>query len=99
MRLGIIALENSRRCVQAWAVARDRVINPVVAEVNAVCAALLMAQQSGWNRMEIQVDIKTLTGSFQPKAVPVLEPTIIVEDIDLLQLMFEFCIFFYTQKF
>lgn len=84
VRLGIIARDDSRRCAQAWAVAMDRVINLVVAEVNAARVALLMAQPNRWNWMEIQVDIKTLARNFQAKAIPVQKATIIIEDIDLL---------------
>lgn len=58
--ISIIAKDAKKRCVQAWPVARDRTIDPVVDEVDAVHIALLMAQQNGWNKVKIQVDIKNL---------------------------------------
>lgn len=91
--LGILVSNNSSRCVQAWAIARERVINLVVAEVDAVHAALLLSQQSGWRKVEIQVDIKAPAESFQVRANPVIEASAIAEDIYLLQLMFECCTF------
>lgn len=58
VRLGIIVRDASRKCVQPWAVVRERAINPVVAEVDTVRATFYMDQQNGWNKMQIQVDIK-----------------------------------------
>lgn len=63
--IGITARDENKKSVQAWSVARDWTINPVVAEVEAVRIALLMAQQNGWHKVEIQVDIKALVESFQ----------------------------------
>lgn len=88
-----MARDHNSRCVQAWAVARERVINPVAAEVEAVRTALLMAQQSGWRRVEVHVDIKALADSLQARTDPVMEASSIAKDIYLLQLMFESCIF------
>lgn len=42
--LGIIARDEHGRCVQALAVAKERVLNPMVAEVDAVRVALLITQ-------------------------------------------------------
>lgn len=44
--LGIIDMNASRRCGQVWAVARERVINQVVVEVDVVRAAFFMAQKN-----------------------------------------------------
>lgn len=57
-----------------------------------------MAPQSGWRRVEVQVDIKALASSLQARADPVVEASAIAEDIYLLQLMFESCIFSFVHK-
>lgn len=49
MGLRIIARDNLERNVQAWAVARERAINPMVAEIDAVRVVILLAQQNGRN--------------------------------------------------
>lgn len=65
MGLGIIARDNLEKNVQVWAVARERAINPMVVEIDAVRVAILLAQQNGWNQVEIQLDIKALVECLQ----------------------------------
>lgn len=48
--------------------------------------------------MEIQVDIKAIADCLQVRKVSVLKEIIIVEDIFLLAMMFESCIFSYGFK-
>lgn len=55
--LGLIATNDTGTTLQAWSITRDRMDSPVVADVEAVCMALLVAQQNGWRNIEIQVDI------------------------------------------
>lgn len=56
--LGIVARDDTGHLLQSWAVVKDGVTNPVVAEMEVVRAALLVAQQNRWQDVEIQVDIK-----------------------------------------
>lgn len=58
--LGLLARNETGAVLQAWSVARDGVNNSVVADVETVRVALLMTQQNGWRKVDIQVDIKTL---------------------------------------
>lgn len=60
VRVGIIARDAAKQRVQAWSVARDSTINPVVAEVDAVRIALLLVHKNDWKQVEIQLDIKAL---------------------------------------
>lgn len=58
--LGIVARDYLGRTIQAWAVTRDGSSHPVVPEVEAVRVELLLAQQNGWRKVEIQSDIKAI---------------------------------------
>lgn len=96
--LGLIARDELGRTMQGWSVTREAVMSPVVAEVEAVRVALLLAQQNGWQKVDIQVDIKALAQCLQAKATPVVEATVIAEDIYLLAMMFESCKFSYGHR-
>lgn len=61
----------------------------MVCEIDVARVALLLAQQNGWNKVKIQVDIKALAESLQVGTIPVQEAIIIAEDICCLKLMFE----------
>lgn len=53
MRLGIIARDDRGQTIQAWSVARDQIQSPVVANVDAVHVALLLAVQNGWDKVKV----------------------------------------------
>lgn len=74
--------------LQSWAVAKDGIEKPAVAELEVIRVALVVAQQSGWRKIEIQVDIKAIAECLQSRKSPVLEATIIAEDTFLLAMMF-----------
>lgn len=56
-------------------VVKDRVRNPVMAEMEAVRVALLVAHQNRWREIEIQVDIKAIAMCLQDGKSLVLEST------------------------
>ncbi|XP_052172310.1 uncharacterized protein LOC127788238 [Diospyros lotus] len=96
--LGIIARDEKGAMVQAWSIAKSGCFNPVVAEVEAVRIAQIVAQQNEWRSIEVQVDIKAIYDCLQAKCSPVYDAWIIAEDIFLLSLMFENCNFSYCHK-
>lgn len=77
---------------------KEAVDNPLVAELEAVRAALLEALQNSWRIVEVQLEIKAITNSLQQKISPVLEATTIADDIFLLASIFESCLFSYVHK-
>lgn len=97
--LGIIARDSRGDMLQAWSMARKGNYNPVVTELEAIRLALLAAQQNGWGRVEVQLDIKAIAACLQAKTYPVLEAAIITYDIFLLSDMFESFIFSFCYKF
>lgn len=51
--LRVIARDRQGDMIQAYSVARDGSCNPVVAELEAVRIALLVALQNSWRKIEI----------------------------------------------
>lgn len=78
--LGIVARNDQGHLVQAWTVVKQEIDNPIVAELEAVRAALLEALQNCWRKVEVQVEIKALAESLQHSIILVLEATAIAED-------------------
>lgn len=93
--LGIIARNWLGNTLQASSVTRDALANPVVAEMDAIRVALLVAQQNGWRNVEIQVNIKALLNCLQARGNPIRETVIIAENIYLLAMMFDTCIYIF----
>lgn len=58
--LGIVARDCTGSLLQTWAVFLDFTDNPIIAELEAVKVALVVAQQNEWRRVEIQGDIKAI---------------------------------------
>lgn len=82
--LGVaVARDDHGRLLQAWAVAKETVENPVIAELEAVRVALLVALQNSWRKVKVQVDIKAIANSLRQREVPVLKAMAIAENIFL----------------
>lgn len=60
----------------------------MVAKLETVRIALLVAQQNGRKKVEMQLDIKAIAACLQTKKYPALEASIIAEDIFLLSNIF-----------
>lgn len=52
--LGVAARDHSGVLFQIWAVFLDYTANPVIAKLEADRVALVVAQQNGWRKVEIQ---------------------------------------------
>lgn len=96
--LGIVARNSLGVLLQTWAVYLNHTNNPVIAELEAVRVALIVAQQNEWRRVEIQGDIKAMAECLQARKTPILEAFAIADDIFLLASMFEACCFSYVHK-
>lgn len=96
--LGIVARDSLGDLLQTWAVYLNYTNNPVIAELEAVRVALIVAQQNEWRRVEIQGDIKAIAECLQVRTAPVLKALVIADDIFLLASMFEACCFSYVHK-
>lgn len=77
MGVGIVAKDDQGRMLQIWAVHMRYVSNPVIVELEAVHIALVVSQQNGWRKVEIQGDIQAITACLQQRNEPMLEARII----------------------
>lgn len=84
--------------MDAWSVSRERNFTPVEADMEAIRCALILAQQRGWRKLEVKLDVKALVTSLQLGKNPTLESLTIAEDIFLLKDMFEDCNFGFEHK-
>lgn len=96
--LGVVARDDKGDLVQTWAVSLDYMVHPVMAELEATRVALIVAQQNGWRRVEIQGEIKAIATCLQARQSPILEAAMIADDLFLLALMFETCTFSFVHK-
>lgn len=96
--LGIVARGDQGELLQFWSVVRDESHHPVATELEATRAALLLAQQNGWTRIEVQLDIKAIVDCLQARRSPLPEANTIADDIFLLMLMFETCKFSFGHR-
>ena len=71
--VGITARDDGGNLVQTWAIAKEQVLSPVATDLEAIRIALLMAQQNGWRRVEIQMDVKAMADCLQAGKPPVLD--------------------------
>lgn len=92
----MIARNDVGTTLQAWSITKDRVNSPVVADIEAVCVALLVTQQN--RNIKIQINIKVLAHCLQLRKIPVVEATLIAKNIYLLAMIFESCKFSFGHK-
>ena len=96
--LGITAMNDQGNVINAWAVAREGLFTPVAADLEAIRCALILAQQQGWRRIEMKVDVKAMVCCLQKQKSPTLETLTIAEDIYILEKIFEDCRFDYEHR-
>lgn len=65
--VGIVARDDQGRMLQTWVVHLRYMSNPVIAELKVVRIALVVSQQNGWRKVEIQGDIQAITACLQQR--------------------------------
>ncbi|CAI9099243.1 OLC1v1036028C1 [Oldenlandia corymbosa var. corymbosa] len=69
--VGIVARDCRGSLLQVWAVARDRLQNPVVATLDAVRVALIFAQMNLWKNVQVELEVKNLVDCLNDKRCPI----------------------------
>lgn len=96
--IGITAMNENGTITDAWSVSREGHFSPVAADLEAIRCALILAQQKGWRSIEVKLDVKAMALCLQGRSSPTVETLTLAEDIFLLALMFDDCIFGYENR-
>lgn len=96
--VGITAMNEEKRIINAWSATREGMYTPVAAELETVRCALILAQQHGWRKIEVRVDVKAIASCLRNGTSPIVESITLAEDIFLLALIFEGCKFGFEHR-
>lgn len=82
-------MNDTRTITHTWAVAREGFYSLVAADLEAMRCKLILAQQKGWRKIELKLDVKAMVTCVQREISPNVESLTLTEDIFLLVFMFE----------
>lgn len=67
--LGITDIDEFGCITNAWFVSREGLFSPVTTNMEAIPCALLLAQQQGWKKTDVRLDVKTIVCLYKKRGV------------------------------